>query len=147
MAVDVVQLANELQSDPIGMNYGSVNYNLSQLEKLLNDPERNVGGETAARAFDVSAMLDALDPTELDAQQTNAFAAAYTHILTELGAYQPIEDYKVKWRSMFQAQSTTVQSLDAQTSRLSRIEILFATGDVATRQNIVDALAIVFPSV
>lgn len=131
---DLATLKNEVNTDPIGMGYDPVGPT-QQILKLLNDPVNNVGGETAARPFDVSAMLDALDPTEFDAQQTKLGAPNFVHTLVELGAYDDISPYKTKFRSMFAANSATVVALDAQTVSLSRAEVLFGQGTVISRED------------
>ena len=62
-------------------------------------------------------------------QQTVAGADTYTQLLTDLAtAGRSIETYKVKWRSMFAANSATVTTLDAQVRGLSRAEVLFGEG-------------------
>lgn len=128
-------LKNEVLTDPIGMGYNPAG-NDQQLLTLLNDPDNNVGGETAARDFDLSAMLDALDPENLPAQQTNARAGDYCMLLAQ--AYMLTGDismYKARWRSMFAANSTTVTALDAQTAPLSRAEVLFGQGTILVRED------------
>lgn len=136
---DLLALQTELNTDPIGMGYASVNNN-NVLTTMLNDPDQNVGGDTVSREFDAYAMLDALDPTELDDQQTNAFAANYSHMLLEISTFNSIEDYKSKWRSMFQANSNTVVALDAQVRALSRAEVLFGTNTVLVKDDVAAAL-------
>lgn len=131
---DLAALKAEAETDPISMGY-DITGPTQQLLKQFNDPALNVGGDVAARLFDVSAMLDALDPTEFDAPQTEAGAAQYTHILVELGAYDSIEQYKPKWRNMFAANSATIVALDAQTSPLSRGEVLFGAGTNISRDD------------
>ena len=128
---DLLALKTEVNTDPISMGYDPAGATALIL-KLLNDPSNNVGGDTAARPFDVSAMLDALDPTELGAQQTEAGAAEYTNTLAVVGS---IEAYKTKWRSMFAANSATVTALDAQTSLLSRAEVLLGQGTTISRDD------------
>lgn len=123
---DLQALHDERSLDPVSMNY-PVNDN--QFIRVINDPGQNVGGETTVRPFDVDSMLDALDPAELDNQQTTVGADTYTQVLTDLGlALRDISAYKTKWRSMFAANSSTVQALDAQTRALSRAEVLFGEG-------------------
>ena len=124
-------LKAEEATDPIGMGYAAAN-NTTWTLNLFNDSDNNVGGETANRIFDSAAMLDALEPTEFEAQQTSAGAAEYT---STLAAYGNIENYKVKWRGMFAANSDTVVALDAQTSPLSRAEVLFGQGTVISRDD------------
>jgi hypothetical protein len=133
---DLAALKSEVETDPIAMGYAAVVGNTSQLLKLLNDPSNNVGGEAAARVFTPAAMLDALDPTELDANNTEGAAPQYTvaliaHYQTELD----IASYKQKWRAMFAANSATVAALDAQTQALSRAEVLFGQGTVITKND------------
>ena len=120
----------------------------AQVLKLLNDPAENdgtggrtPGNETITLEFDVRAMLDALDPTDYDAQQTVTGAATYTHTLVELGAYDDIASYKTKWRSMFAANSATVTALDAQVRALSRSEALWGAGTTIVRDDIAAARA------
>ena len=133
---DLAALKTEVETDPIGMGYALAT-NTNQLLKLLNDPANNVGGDTASRAFDASAMLDALDPSELDAQQTTVGAAEYVNALMNaeglLGL--DIEAYKTKFRSLFAGNSATVAALDAQTSALSRAEVLFGQGTSLTEED------------
>lgn len=123
---DLLALKTEVNTDPIGMGYAAQLNNTAQLLKLLNDPANNVGGDTSDRVFDSLSLLDALEPGDLEAQQTNAHAAAYTQILVaQFNLGDGIEAYKAKWRSMFQANSATVIALDAQVRLLSRAEVLF----------------------
>lgn len=132
---DLAALKTEVNTDPIGMGYAAVVDQTNQLLKLLNDPASNVGGETSTRPFDASALLDALDPTEFDAQQTNAGAGDYALMLINSAGGQgvDIEAYKTKFRSMFAAQSATVAALDAQNITLSRAEVLFGQGTAISR--------------
>lgn len=115
-------LYDERTLDPLGMNYPA---NDNSFISRINDPDRNVGGETTGRPFDVLAMMDALDPTDFGAQQTETGAPNFTHTLVELAAFADIAPYKDKWASMFAANSATVQALNAQTRTLSRAEVLF----------------------
>ena len=117
---DLQALYDERTLDPIGMNYPA---NDNSFADRINDGDRNVGGETTARPFTVEAMLEALDPTEFDAQQTVVGADVYTHIL--VGLQGSIEAYQTKWRAMFAQNSATRAALDAQTSPLSRAEVLW----------------------
>lgn len=132
---DLAALKTEVTTDPIGMGYAAVIDQTQPLLKLLNDPGNNVGGESAARPFDVYAMLDALQPADYDAQQTATGAPNYVHTLVELAAYDDISAYKAKFRSLFAANSATVQALDAQTAPLSRGEVLFGQGTVISRDD------------
>ena len=122
-------LKAEEATDPISMGYAAAN-NTNHLLTLFNDSDNNVGGETANRPFDVSAMLDALEPTDFAAQQTSDNAAEYTNALVTYGS---IANYKIKWRGMFAGNSDTVVALDAQTSPLSRAEVLFGQGTVISK--------------
>ena len=139
---DLLALKSELTLDPISMGY-NLNGSVSRIVKQLNDPALNVGGETQSRPFDVESMLDALDPANLDAQQTNTKAAEYTHILVERSAFGSIEPYKTKWRAMFASNSATVTALDAQTSAISRAVVLFGSGSNITENDIALALSAV----
>lgn len=132
---DLLALQNEVNADPIGMGYAAVITQTNNLLRLLNDPDNNVNGDTGVREFTVDAMLDALDPTELDNAQTNANAADYTHMLLNFGAEKPIAAYKTKWRDMFAGNSATVTALDAQTKALSRAEVLFGVDTLLTRDD------------
>lgn len=134
-AADLLALKTEVNDDPISMGYAAVVDQTQQLLKLLNDPVNNVNGDTADRLFTVEAMMDALDPTEYDAQQTVAGAPNYVHTLVQLGDRSDISTYKAKFRSMFAANSATVVALDAQTSPLSRAEALFGQGTTITRDD------------
>jgi hypothetical protein len=132
---DLAALKTEVTTDPIAMGYDPTGATTLIL-KLLNDPAVNVGGETAARPFDVAAMLDALDPTELDAQQTTVGTDGYVQALisSSLGGVD-IEPYRAKFRALFAANSATVLALDAQTAALSRGEVLFGQGTTITRDD------------
>ena len=133
---DLAALQAEVNTDPIGMGYAAVIANTSQLLKLLNDPANNVGGESGSRTFDYAALLDALDPADFDANQTNGNAGHYvTSLLSITGQVVDLEPWKAKFRSMFVANSATVQALDAQTAPLSRAEVLFGAGTVITRDD------------
>lgn len=132
---DLTALKTEVETDPIGMGYAAVVTVTAQLLKLLNDPANNVGGDTASRPFDVSAMLDALDPADFDAQQTVAGAPSYVHVLVERGNFNDITPYKTKFRSLFAGNSATVIALDAQNVALSRAEVLFGQGTVISRED------------
>jgi len=127
--VDLAALKSEESVDPISMGYASAN-NTNTTLNLFNDPDNNVGGESASRVFDASALLDALEPTEFEAQQTSGNAAEYSAMLIGFG---DITSYKVRWRGMFAANSDTVVALDAQTSPLSRCEVLFGQGTVISK--------------
>jgi hypothetical protein len=138
---DLLALKTEVNTDPIGMGYAAVVANTAQLLKLLNDTDANVGDGTpgqetqVARVFDVLAMLDALDPTEYEAQQTVAGAPNYVHTLVEVGARFDISAYKTKFRSLFATNSNTVAALDAQVQAISRAEALFGVETVISRDD------------
>jgi hypothetical protein len=135
---DLAALKSEVETDPIGMGYAAQLSNTAQLLKLLNEPANNVGGETGNRVFDYAALLDALDPNELDAQQTEGGAGDYIVALMALsgaGRVQDLEPWKQKFRGMFSANGATVTALDAQTSPLSRAEVLFGQGTIITRED------------
>lgn len=132
---DLLALKTEVNTDPIGMGYAAVIDQTNLLLKLLNDPANNVGGDTAARPFDALAMMDALVPADYDSPQTALGAPNYVHTLVELAAYESIAAYKTKFRELFAANSDTVTALDAQTSPLSRAEVLFGQGTVITRDD------------
>ena len=131
--VDLALLKTEVNVDPIGMGYDATG-GTQQILKLLNAPANNVNNDTANRIFDAESLLDALDPGDLDAQQTNSHAAEYCALLVN-GCGQSIEAYKAKFRSMFAGNSATVQALDAQTSPLSRAEVLFGQGTTISRDD------------
>ena len=129
---DLAALKTEVNTDPIGIGYDPAGPT-AQLLQLLNDPSNNVNGDTVARPFDAAAMLDALDPTELDAQQTEGGAGDYINAL--LNYQGDISPYKAKFRSMFAANSATVVALDAQTAPLSRAEVLFGQYTTISRDD------------
>jgi hypothetical protein len=121
------QLYDERTLDPLTMNYPA---NDDAFVSRINDPARNVGGETVSREFDVLAMMDALDPTDFDAQQTVTGAANYVATLVNLGAYESITDYEQKFRSLFAANSGTITALNTQTSPISRAQVLWGVDTV-----------------
>lgn len=122
-------LKTEVKTDPIRMGY-VIQGNVDNILKKLNSPDSNIGGETIPRPFDALALMEALDPTEFDAQQTEGGAMTYSHMLLELAAYSSIELFKAKFKSMFAANSATVTALNAQEIDLSRAEVLFGVGTV-----------------
>ena len=127
--VHLALLKGEVGIDPESMGYAAVVAQTTQLLKLLNDPDNNVNGDVANRPFDSAAMLDALVPTELNAQQTDDAASDYTTMLLHYAVDgADIASYKVRWRDMFAGNSNTVSALDAQTSPLSRAEVIFGQG-------------------
>ena len=128
---DLALLKSEVTTDPITMGYDATGAT-AQILKLLNEAANNVGGETSARPFDVGAMMDALDPTDFDAQQTVASAATY---VSTLAALFDIAVYKDKFISLFAANSTTVTALNAQTKALSRAEVLFGADTNISRDD------------
>jgi hypothetical protein len=134
---DPVQLAllnAEVNNDPIGMGYAAVINTSKQVTKLLNDPDKNVNGDTASRVFDVAAMMDALNPTDYGSQQTSLGTPDYVLTLVNIEGRESrdISIYKTKFRSMFAANSATVTALDAQQADLSRAEFIFGQGTVIT---------------
>lgn len=136
---DLASLKSEVLTDPIAMGY-SPDSTQDTLKKL-NDPDNNVGDgspgqETeVSRVFDAAAMMDALDPTEYDAQQTVTGAPNYVHTLVEMAAFGDISAYKAKFRSMFAGNSATVAALDAQVQQISRAEALFGAGTNISRDD------------
>ncbi len=125
--IDLQQLYDERTINPISMTYPT---NDNQFIKVINDPNDNVGGETIGRVFNVASLLDALDPQNFDAQQTVTDAAVYTQTLVTASQLEGVDiaPYKAKWRNMFAANSSTVVALDAQTTPLSRTEVLWGEG-------------------
>jgi len=105
---DLLALKTEINTDPIGMGYAAVVDTTALLLKLLNDPANNVGGDTATRPFDASAMLDALDPADFPSPQTEVNAAEYTQMLLQAASLGiDISGYKTKWRSTWAANRGT----------------------------------------
>lgn len=139
---DLLALQVEVLTDPTAMGYDPAG-STPQLLALFNDPENNplrqggtVGGESATRDFDPSAILDALEPTEFGSQQAEVNAAEYTAMLVAYGSSAgSITPYKTKWRSMFPANGLTVAALDAQNVLLSRMEVLFGQFTVISRDD------------
>ena len=139
---DLATLKTELTTDPVAVGY-NLNGTADRLTFLVNDPDSNIGaagrGETIEREFDGSALMDALVPTDFDSPQTVVGAPNYVHILIEFQAYGSIAQYKPKLRSMFAANSATVQALDAQVRNLSRAEVLFGVGTQLSVSDVVTA--------
>lgn len=132
---DLASLKSEAETDPIAMGY-DINGPTQKLLQQFNEAALNVNGDVAARDFDSTSMLDALEPVDFDAQQTSAGADVYTHILVEhTNTGNSIEPYKAKWRGLFAGQSDTVAALDAQTSPLSRGEVLYGQGTIISRED------------
>lgn len=137
----VLALYNEWTLDPAAVGYATSN-NTTQLLSLTNDPDSNPGGETVARPFDAAALLDALDPTEFESPQTVVGAPNYVHTLVEMATgFGSIEPYKAKFRSMFAANSSTVTALDAQTSPMSRADVLWGYETNITRDDYAAVIA------
>ena len=136
----VLALFNEWNLDPASVGYATSN-NTVQLLNLTNEPENNPGGETLATPFSPQSLMDALDPTEYESPQTVAGAPNYVHTLIELGAFNSIEPYKAKFRSMFAANSATVTTLDAQTVPLSRADVLWGYETNITRDDYAAVIA------
>lgn len=136
---DLAALKTEVTTDPIGMGY-NLNGSATRVVFLLNDSASNKSPSPVERPFDKTAMLDALDPTELDAQQTEAGAGDYINALM---AYDgDIGPYKDKFGSMFADNSATFVALDSQTILLSRAEVLFGQGTNISENDLATALSI-----
>lgn len=131
-------LKTEVETDPLLFGYATVQ-NDTQLVALLNDAALNLvkdpANATVTRAFDARAMLDALDPANLDAQQTNTHAMEYIHALlhAEAGLAIPIAPHKAKFEGLFAANSSTRTALAAQITTLTRGEVLFGAGTIISR--------------
>ena len=146
---DLTALNSEIINDPISMGYSQYLdadnniINSPQMLQLLNDADNNVGGETAGRIFDVEAMLDALVPLEFGDNQTATDAAVYVSTLVQYSSrFGAIEQYKTDFRNLFALNSATVTNLDAQTSPLSRAEVLFGQETLLTKDDLSSAMSI-----
>lgn len=141
----LTMLKNEVLTDPIGMGYNAVIDQTQNLLKLLNNPSSNIGDGTPgqetqiSRPFSPQSLLDALDPTDFSSPQTSTGAANYAHMLIEIGAYSSIEQYKLKFISMFANNSNTVEALIAQIREISRAEAIFGEGTSITRNDWITA--------
>lgn len=131
---DLLALKTEVATDPLVMGYAGAG-NTTQLLNLLNDGAANVGGETIAVDLTVDVLLDVLDAGDYASSPVGVGGRGYTDMLVQYGSSTgaSLEPYRAKFRSLYQANSSTVQALDALVRKLSRAEVLFGAGTLISR--------------
>lgn len=127
-AADLLTLKNEVNNDPIGMGYDPSG-NTPSILSLLNDPSKNVGGETTGKTLTVKLLLDAIEPGDLTiggqfSQGKLEWLKMVVESSTDINSV--IESQRVKITNLFQAQDVTRTMLEAQSRTLSRAEVIFS---------------------
>lgn len=140
----VLALFNEWNLDPAAVGYAASN-NTNQLLNLTNDAANNPGNDTQSRPFDASAVMDAYDPADLQANQINPGAESYTALLVSYGTgFVPdISAYETRFRALFSGipGSVTIANLNAQTVDLSRADVLWGYETNITRDDYAAVIA------
>lgn len=144
-ATDVQKLKTELTTDPISMGY-NLNGSQSRIAFLLNDPASNVGGEVTGDDLTISLFLDAIaaNPESLTVggQFTQGELETIKLIFEASGSLDDnIERYRAQITGMFPANDGLRQTLEAQTRKLSRAEVLFGEDTRITENDIGIALS------
>lgn len=132
---DLLTLKTEEATDPIGMGYASA-ANTTQLLVLFNDPDSNVGAETTGAKFTPELVLEVVEPSDLTTGGLfNEGEQTWFNTLMSLATYLDVgfAAYKDKFISIFPANSTTINNLEAKIRLLSRMEVLFGEGTVVTK--------------
>lgn len=141
---DLIALRDEVANDPISMGYAAVSGQTKKTLDLLNLSENNVGTDPAdfiGEIFTSEVALDVIDPDEatVGAKFSEGQARWLDYLFSaadSLGANFKL--FETKFRALFAdyaPTSTTLDSLDARTRKLSRIERLFGVGTVITRDD------------
>ncbi len=131
--IDLAALKAEVNTDPLGMGY-PLN-NVTQIVKLINDPDANLGNETVAETLTVAMLLDVVDMADFDAQQVSDGERRFIESFLGRDLNEDIDRWKVKIRSAFQVNSGTSAAIEALVRRRSRAEVLFDDGTNLRRED------------
>ena len=133
---DLLALKNEVNNDPASMGYAAVVDNTSQLLKLLDDPDNNVGGETIEVELTAEVLLDVIDTSDFASNQVDQGERDWIKMCFDYAlSGVPIEKYRSKIKGIFQSNSTTNSNIDALLRNLSRAEVLFGAGVSISRSD------------
>ena len=137
------QLKTEVETDPIGMGYVPDSTKAGVIDPI-NDPARNVGGETTGAPLTRNLLMDAImtAPAEFVAgpQFTEGDFNAVKAVLdledVDFGANGNIEKYRAVITAAFDSNNTRTihTALINQSKALSRAEVLFGLGVEITQQ-------------
>jgi len=124
-------LRSEVFTDPIGMGYVA-NGPTAALLDLLNNPSKNVGGQTINRPVDelqIPELSAVIDPTEYSA--LSAYDKEWVKMFITRPSDEQLKMYQAKILQLFNAQSTTRAAfLALRVKAASRAEILFGVNTV-----------------
>jgi hypothetical protein len=126
--VELQELNDEVFIDPIGMNYASAPIEKTkELLKFLNDPDKNVGGETAGNAtFTHEVLMETWSPKGA----LNEIVPWIEALTEEQGN---IEQYEAKYRA--DCGPDSLAALNAISQPLSRAEVLWGQDTVITQDD------------
>ena len=133
---DLLTLKTEVNTDPIAMGYAAAINSTSQLLKLLNDPDNNIGGETTNVELTAEVLLDVIDTGDFASNQVDQGERDWIKMCFEYALQGiSIEKYRAKIQGIFQANSTTNTNINNLTRVLSRAEVLFGAGTTIVRDD------------
>ncbi len=130
---DLATLKAEVETDPLGMGY-PLN-NVTQIIKLINDPDDNLGNETVAETLTVAMLLDVVDMADFDGPQVSDGERRFIESFLNRDLNEDIDRWKDKIRSAFQVNSGTSNAIAALVRRVSRAEVLFDDGTSLVRED------------
>jgi hypothetical protein len=147
--VDVAALKTELTNDPVLVGY-NLNGSVSQIVKLVNDPDSNTGG--AGRGETINETLTTRRLWEISADNPDdltphgQFSVGDQFVMQQLFEVTQGLDDDLEWArdrviNLFPAQDGIVTSINALTRVMSRAEVLFGAATVLSENDVNTALS------
>lgn len=130
---DLLALKNEINNDPLSLGYNP-DANVNTLLGLLNDADKNTGGETANQKLTPRILLAQVVLSDYDSNQVTDGERRYIEaFFNRQNLDEEIEEFREKIRDAFKINSTTVTNIDALVRPLSRAEVLFGAETVISK--------------
>lgn len=135
--INLLELKNEVANDPISMGYAAVVDQTNPLLKLLNDPDNNIGAETAVQEITPEVLIDVIDVAEYGGNQVAQGDRDWVKMVFDLGLFAgaDIEKFRTKIKGIFPTNGITNTNIDNLVRPLSRAEVLFGAGTAISKQD------------
>ncbi len=133
----LAELQSELTNDPISMGYSQIS-SAAQLSAIISDPDDNVGNDTTGADFTKELVLQVIEPDDLTVGgQFTQGELEWVSLM--MAGDADISQFKAKFSGLFQANTDTVNNLNAQVMAISRAEVLWGLGSIVSKQDILAA--------
>ena len=135
--IQIIELSSELNNDPLVMGYPV--FETKKSLDLLNDSDKNIGGETVAKTLTVGLLHESLVVDDFSGNQVTDGERRYLESFLSRDFDVEIDQHKEKIRNTFKTNSTTVANIDALARPLSRGEVLFGVDIVISKAEFIAA--------